>query len=128
MEPYDFLRFSRKPMNKLVHSVLVVDGWVPCGVLEGVHVDGILRRVSGGKRRRRSRASHLFHVHLLAANERVSVFVSRFCVRFLNACTVTLAIVAVKRLVSVHADDVGTGRMRFMLKMHMFLVAAALTR
>ena len=61
-------------------------------------------------------------MHLFAANER------HICFHRTNACTVTLAIVAVKRLVSVHADDVGVWRMRFLLKMHMFLVAAALTR
>ena len=41
----------------------------------------------------------------------------------MNACTVTLAIVTVERCVSVHADDVGVGSMRLLLKMHMLLVA-----
>ena len=113
-------------MDELVHSIFIVNGRISHCLFEGVHMDGIFRRTSGGKWRRWSRALHLVHVHLLAADEGVSVLVCSICFRLLNVCTVTLAIVAVKRIVSVHADDFGIWRMQFLLKMHMFLHTIAL--
>ena len=65
-------------------------------------------------------------MHLLTANESISVFVSNVCIRLWNACKVTLAIVKVERLVSVHTDDVAAWQTRRALEMHMFSQGVAL--
>ena len=93
-------------MYDFVHAIFIVDSRISRRMFEGVHVDRVFRRTSGGEWHRRSRASHLVHVHLFTADESISVFVRHVCLRLLNACAVTLAIVGVKRLVSVQTNDV----------------------